>query len=184
MSVASDGSQGNNSSSHPSLDSDGQVVAFDSAADLLPNDGNGTVDVYVHDLDSGLTEAASIGPAGSSFVTNHGSNANISATGRFVVFDTQESNLFKDANGPVEDAVLFDRVTHTWENESVSDNGKAGNDNSSLSLRERRRPLRRVHVVCVEPGQGRHELQGRRLRPRPPGRYDGPRQRRQRRPTG
>ena len=60
------------------------VVAFDSAADLVPNDGNGTVDVYVHDLDTGVTEAASIGPAGSSFVTNHGSNANISATGRFV----------------------------------------------------------------------------------------------------
>src|SRR5919198_703800 len=35
-SVASDGSQGNNSSSHPSLDGDGHVVAFDSAADLAP----------------------------------------------------------------------------------------------------------------------------------------------------
>ena len=53
VSVATDGSQGNNSSSHPSLDSDGHVVAFDSAADLVPNDGNGTVDVYVHDLDTG-----------------------------------------------------------------------------------------------------------------------------------
>jgi uncharacterized repeat protein (TIGR01451 family) len=133
-SVASDGSQGNNSSSHPSLDGDGHVVAFDSAADLAPNDGNGTVDVYVHDLDSGATEAASIGPAGSSFVINHGSNANISSNGRFVVFDTQESNLFPDANGPVQDAVLFDRVTHTWEDESVSDTGQAGNDNSSLPV--------------------------------------------------
>jgi uncharacterized repeat protein (TIGR01451 family) len=134
VSVASDGSQGNNSSSHPSLDGDGHVVAFDSAADLAPNDGNGTVDVYVHDLDSGVTEAASIGPAGSSFVINHGSNANISSNGRFVVFDTQESNLFPDANGPVQDAVLFDRVTHTWEDESVSDTGVAGNDNSSVPV--------------------------------------------------
>ena len=133
-SVASDGSQGNNSSSHPSLDGDGHVVAFDSAADLAPNDGNGTVDVYVHDLDSGATEAASIGPAGSSAVINHGSNANISSNGRFVVFDTQESNLFPDANGPVQDAVLFDRVTHTWEDESVGDTGQAGNDNSSVPV--------------------------------------------------
>jgi uncharacterized repeat protein (TIGR01451 family) len=133
-SVASDGSQGNNSSFHPSLDGDGHVVAFDSFADLAPNDGNGTVDVYVHDLDSGVTEAASIGPAGSSFVINHGSNANISTNGRFVVFDTQEHNLFKDANGPIQDAVLFDRTTHTWEDESVSDNGKAGDDNSSLPV--------------------------------------------------
>src|SRR5262249_2277621 len=118
VSVASDGGQANNSSFHPSVDGDGHVVAFDSFADLASNDGNGAVDVYVHDLDSGVTEAASIGPAGSSFVTNHGSNAEISASGRFVVFDTRESNLFADANGPVQDAVLFDRVAHTWEDES------------------------------------------------------------------
>jgi uncharacterized repeat protein (TIGR01451 family) len=133
-SVASDGSQGGNSSFHPSLDGDGHVVAFDSFADLAPNDGNGTVDVYVHDLDSGVTDAASIGPAGSSFVINHGSNANISSNGRFVVFDTAESNLFKDTNGPIQDAVLFDRTAHTWEDVSVSDTGKEGNDNSSLPV--------------------------------------------------
>jgi uncharacterized repeat protein (TIGR01451 family) len=133
-SVASDGSQGGNSSFHPSLDGDGHVVAFDSFADLAPNDGNGTVDVYVHDLDSGVTDAASIGPAGSSFVINHGGNANISSNGRFVVFDTAESNLFNDTNGPIQDAVLFDRTAHTWEDVSVSDNGKEGNDNSSLPV--------------------------------------------------
>jgi uncharacterized repeat protein (TIGR01451 family) len=130
-SVATDGTQGNNSSSQPALDGNGHVVAFSSAADLVPNDGNGTVDVYVHDLDTGVTETASIGPGGSSFVVNHGSNPDISANGRFVVFDTAESNLFPDANGPVQDAVLFDRVAHTWEDESVSDTGAAGNDNSS-----------------------------------------------------
>src|SRR6266511_4217921 len=125
-SVASDGSQGNNSSSHPSLDGDGHVVAFDSAADLAPNDGNGTVDVYVHDLDSGATEAASIGPAGSSFVINHGSNANISSNGRFVAFTSRASNLVGDDTNARDDVFVRDRQAGTTARVSVGSNGQQG----------------------------------------------------------
>src|SRR5262249_9304925 len=89
-----------------------------------------TVDVFVHDFDNGVTEAISVS-AGSIGVTNHGNQANISTDGRFVVFDTQATDLFPDTNGPVQDVVLFDRVMHTYEVVSVNDTGQQGNDISS-----------------------------------------------------
>ncbi len=130
VSTATDGTQGDNQSFEPSLDGNGHVVAFTSAAsNLVANDNDGTFDVFVHDLDTGVTEPISVSP--DSGVTNHGGQPNISANGRFVVFDTQARDLFPDANGPVQDVVLFDRTTHSYQVESVNDAGQQGNDNSS-----------------------------------------------------
>ena len=129
---AQDGSQANSSSFNPDLNANGQLVAFDSfASNLAPGDDDGAVDVFVRDLDTGVTEGISLSPAGSSGVLNHGSGATISPNGRWVAFSTQETNLFPDANGPVEDVVLFDRTSRTYEVESVNDTGAQGNDNSN-----------------------------------------------------
>src|SRR5437762_3224846 len=65
VSVASDGTQGNNASSYPALSADGRFVAFDSAAtDLVACDTNGTTDVFVHDRQTGTTERASVASGG------------------------------------------------------------------------------------------------------------------------
>jgi Tol biopolymer transport system component len=54
--VASDGTQGNNASIHPSISADGRYVAFDSSAsNLIPNDTNARGDVFVHDMVTGST---------------------------------------------------------------------------------------------------------------------------------
>src|SRR5436190_1935582 len=56
VSVASDGTQGNNASSYPALSADGRFVAFDGAAsDLVAGDSNGATDVFVHDRPTGTT---------------------------------------------------------------------------------------------------------------------------------
>ena len=50
MSVSSSGTQANDSSSHPSISSDGQFVAFQSlASNLVSGDTNGKLDVFVRD---------------------------------------------------------------------------------------------------------------------------------------
>jgi uncharacterized repeat protein (TIGR01451 family) len=129
---AADGSEANSQSFNPDLNGNGHLVAFDSfASNLAPNDDDGAVDVFVRDLDTGVTEGISLSPAGSSGVLNHGSGASISPNGRWVAFSTQETNLFPDANGPVEDVVLFDRTSRTYEVESVNDAGAQGDDNSN-----------------------------------------------------
>ena len=69
-----------------SISSDGRFVAFDSElADLVPGDGNGRSDVFVHDLVDGTTERVSVASDGSElpFGGQHGS---ISANGRHVAF--------------------------------------------------------------------------------------------------
>jgi hypothetical protein len=49
VSVGSGGAQGNNISFSPAISADGRVVAFESAAaNLVPGDTNGSIDVFVH----------------------------------------------------------------------------------------------------------------------------------------
>ncbi len=63
VSVASDGTQGNNSSgsSSESITADGRfVVLHSSASDLVPGDTNGCVDVFVHDRQTGQTTRISV----------------------------------------------------------------------------------------------------------------------------
>jgi len=56
VSIASDGTQGNDDSYVPSISADGRFVAFHSSAgNLVPGDTNGYVDVFVHDRGVALT---------------------------------------------------------------------------------------------------------------------------------
>src|SRR5690606_4976064 len=65
VSVATDGTQGNQQSVGAAVSADGRFVAFDSdASTLVPNDFNGRTDVFVHELASGITERVSVGPDG------------------------------------------------------------------------------------------------------------------------
>src|SRR4051812_14446845 len=66
VSVASDGTQGNNDSWAPStVTPDGRYIAFVSQADnLVPNDTNGAADVFVRDRVSNVTERINVGSSG------------------------------------------------------------------------------------------------------------------------
>src|SRR5207253_2716603 len=93
VSVASDGTEGNDVSLGSALSADGRFVAFDSAAtDLVAGDTNGTNDVFVHDRQTGITERVSVASDGT-----QGNKASsypaLSADGRFVAFDSDATNL-------------------------------------------------------------------------------------------
>src|SRR5438093_763515 len=131
VSVASDGTEGNDVSLGSALSADGRFVAFDSAAtDLVAGDTNGVSDVFVHDRQTGTTERVSVASDGA-----QGNNASsypaLSADGRFVAFDSDATNLVAgDTNGTT-DVFVHDRQTGTTERVSVaSGGGTQGNGKS------------------------------------------------------
>ena len=98
---ASVGSNGgsNGFSAFPSISGNGRFIAFDSdTTNLVPGDTNAVEDVFVRDLSAGTTARVS---AASGIQGNGGSYlASISSTGRYVVFESDASNLVAgDSNG-------------------------------------------------------------------------------------
>ena len=111
VSVASNGTQGNNSSYTPSISADGRFVAFDSAAsNLVAGDTNGEVDVFVYDRQTGQTTRDSVASNGTQG-NDYSTCSSISADGRFVAFESYADNLVPgDTNGNP-DAFVYDRQT-------------------------------------------------------------------------
>jgi Tol biopolymer transport system component len=86
VSVASDGTQGDNTSFGASISADGRFVAFVSdASNLVPDKTTMFRDVYVHDRLTRTTERASLTSAGTEAKSNSTPPA-ISDDGRFVAF--------------------------------------------------------------------------------------------------
>jgi Tol biopolymer transport system component len=129
--VASDGAQGNDYSTHPSISADGRYVAFESdASNLVSGETNGIVDVFVHDRQSGQTTRVSVASDGTQ--GNSGSyygsyNPSISADGRYVAFHSHASNLVSGDTNGIADIFVHEKVT----NYTIS--GNAGVDGATLS---------------------------------------------------
>ena len=134
VSVNSAGVQGNSYSYYPSISSDGRYVAFMSAAsNLVPNDTNGTVDIFVHDRQTGQTTRVSVDSAG--VQGNSGSyNPSISSDGRYVAFISFASNLVPNDTNGVNDIFLHDYLGPI---EPVTIDIKPGSDPNSINLKSK-----------------------------------------------
>ena len=102
-SVAADGTQANDSSYLPStsaISADGRYVAFDNfSTNLVAGDTNGTSDVFVKNLQTGVVTRASTAADGTE-ANGYSQNVSISADGRYVVFESEATNLVVgDTNG-------------------------------------------------------------------------------------
>jgi Tol biopolymer transport system component len=97
---------GNGMSRLPSVSADGRYVAFDSmASNLVPDDTNGFMDVFVWDRATGTTTRITNG-------NDESGDAVISADGGSVTFDSQASNLVPDdTNGFKRDVFVWDADT-------------------------------------------------------------------------
>ena len=115
-------------SDYPSLSSNGQFVVFESTApDVVPNDTNGTGDVFLRDRSSGAVEAVSVSTSGT-FGSEYSSSGHVSSDGRFVAFASSAGNLvLSDTNG-ADDVFLRDRQTDTTTRVSVSSSGAQSTD--------------------------------------------------------
>ena len=112
VSVDSAGAEGNGGSFASLISANGRYVAFASnASNLVPGDGNGLPDIFVHDRNSGLTTRESVDSAGAE--ANFGSTVpSISATGRFVAFESQATNLVPGDDNFQTDCFVHDRSGH------------------------------------------------------------------------
>ncbi len=111
VSVATDGTQGDERSYDPSISADGRMVAFASFADnLVPGDGNGLLDVFVRRRDRQTTTRLSVGPGG---VEGNGLSFApvVSADGAMVVFSSEASNLVPDDTNGLRDVFLASTAT-------------------------------------------------------------------------
>ena len=100
VSVASNGTQANNSSYNPTISADGRYVAFASAAtNLVAGTANGINNIFVYDRDTNKIWCVSLSGSG----TKGNAHANIptySADGNYLAFRSDSSNLVSnDTNG-------------------------------------------------------------------------------------
>ena len=130
VSVASDGTQGNDDSNWPAISADGRYVAFHSTAStLVPGDSNGTYDIFVRDRQTGATTRVSVASDGTQGNGISYSPA-ISADGRYVAFHSGASTLvIGDANGQV-DVFVHDTQTNQTSLVSLASGGIQGNSYS------------------------------------------------------
>ncbi|MBU0511338.1 MAG: calcium-binding protein [Chloroflexi bacterium] len=132
VSVAADGTQGSGDV-YPHLlaiSSEGRV-AFESEADnLVPDDTNGEVDIFVHDIRNGLTTRVSVASDGTQGNSNSFAPA-ISTNGRYVAFVSGANNLVPGDTNYAADIFLHDTLTGVTTHVSVASDGTQGNYGSS-----------------------------------------------------
>ena len=123
VNVGPGGLQADRYSGHARISSDGRFIAFWSyATNLVPNVPPDVVHVYVHDRLTGVTSIVSKSTNG--VPGDHDSfRSDISADGRFVVFETLARNLAAgDTNGSY-DIYVHDRLTGATARASLSTTG-------------------------------------------------------------
>ncbi len=129
VSVDSAGDPGNNSSGSlgVQISDEGRFVVFGSvASDLVPGDTNNGSDIFIHDRQTGTTEAASLDSNGNLPPLNSTSAfPSVNANGRFVAFRTDAALVPEDNNagsgGP--DIYVRDLQSETTTRVSVSSSG-------------------------------------------------------------
>lgn len=127
ISVAPDGSWGNDVSMDPAITPDGRYVAFVSeASNLVPGDTNGIADVFVRDTVAGTTTLVSVGARAFStsvYIDTIMGTPVITPDGRYVAFSSTATNLVPGQTSTFGDVYLRDVVggTTTW----VSSNAAA-----------------------------------------------------------
>jgi len=137
VSVASDGSQGNDDSGCLSISADGRYAAFHSdASNLVSGDTNDARDIFVHNRQTGQTARVSIASDGSqgnddsSYTYTHRSRPSISTDGRYVVFQSWASNLVSGDTNSKADVFVHDQQTGQATRVSMASDGTQGNSNS------------------------------------------------------
>ncbi len=130
VSVAGDGTQGNDESGGAAISADGRYVVFHSwATNLVAGDTNSACDVFLRDLQAETTTRVSLATDGtqgngdSQFPT-------VSDDGRYVAFESAADNLVAgDTNGFI-DIFLRDLDTPATTRVSIATGGAQGQGNS------------------------------------------------------
>ncbi len=126
VSVGMNGDEGNGSDLMAvQISASGTIVAFTStSSNLVPNDTNGSLDVFVRDLGLKKTTRVNLGAFGKESRFPFGFAGGVSGNGRYVVFGESASDLVPgDLNGNF-DAFVHDRTLVSTQRVSVNSNGQ------------------------------------------------------------
>jgi uncharacterized repeat protein (TIGR01451 family) len=127
ISVDSAGQQGDSSSHAPAISADGRFVVFHANSSLAPEDTNEQTDVYVRDVQAGITALVSIGFDGSAG-NNTSFIQDINGDGRFVAFVSDSTNLIpNDVQDFEANVYVRDLVAGTTELVSIGSDGTRAN---------------------------------------------------------
>ncbi|QJD30972.1 TolB-like translocation protein [Methylococcus geothermalis] len=114
VSIRTDGGQADGDSDYASVTADGRCVAFQSkATNLVPDDGNGEEDVFVHDRQTRKTLRISMTGKGKE-ARGAGFFPVISADGSAVVFTSDAPGLTPNADGKDDPDVYVRRLASGW----------------------------------------------------------------------
>lgn len=109
VSVSTSGGCSNNYHYPQSISYDGRYVAFSSAGtNLVPNDTNNKADVFVRDMQTGVTERVSVNSMGNES-NGLSMNSDMSGDGMYVVFESTATNLDGYDNNNRTDCFLHNR---------------------------------------------------------------------------
>jgi Tol biopolymer transport system component len=109
--AAARGEPANGGSFVASISGDGRYVAFDSAAsNLVPDDHNGVLDVFVRDRLTSKTQRVSLGPQGGE-ANERSYDPAISPDSRYLAFTSWASNLVPGDTNDRPDVFVHDRAT-------------------------------------------------------------------------
>jgi Tol biopolymer transport system component len=109
VSVGADGASALQASVNGEVSRGGRVVAFSTAAALIPDDRNGAVDMYVRDLDARTTKRVSVATDGAE-TPEGGFGTDLSSDGRVATFVTTARLSSSDLDDEA-DAYRHDLVT-------------------------------------------------------------------------
>jgi Tol biopolymer transport system component len=130
VSVSSAGAKGNAPSERPRISADGRYVAFESfASNLVPGDTNATMDIFVHDRQTGETTRVSVATDGTQS-DGPSLEASISADGRYVAFRSTGANLVPGDTNVASDIFVRDRLLGQTTRVSLSSSETQGSADS------------------------------------------------------
>jgi len=137
VSVDSNGAQADNGSFYPVISGDGRFSAFMSdATNLVSGDTNGFSDIFLHDRQTGNTIRVSVSSNGAQANNISDSYVSISSDGRFIVFDSDATNLVSGDTNDFTDIFIYDRLTAITERVSLDSHeaqANGGSSNASIS---------------------------------------------------
>jgi Tol biopolymer transport system component len=115
---------------YPRISLNGLCVVFTSAAtDLVAGDSNRSWDVFIHNLDTGITESVSVGTDG---IQGDGNSfdASVSADSRYVAFQSVAANLVYDDTQAITDTFVRDLEEGTTSRVNVNSSGNQAGESA------------------------------------------------------
>lgn len=141
VSVATDGSPGDDGGEAPSLSADGRFVVFASdSTNLVDGDDNARADIFLHDRATGETRRISESSPGRG-ANNHSSDPVISADGSTVVFFSYASDLVDGDDNGLPDYFKVDPGSGEITRVNVSSDGDGDDGSGGRNFRATRAAL-------------------------------------------